>query len=201
MILVITAMVLLFGVGMVAWLMLYTNYSKLLWDVKNNEYKTPLIRLIVRKYVDCKKLDINVRNVKVFVEKSIVDYEFCGLEHRMIEKLARSMEYFIMMLAVLSALLFRSSSDEVYMCMALGAVSTIALHLCRKLADIEGMQRNIVIELVDYLENSGSLLCVRHKDSTVGKLSKKAHQDFMRLNRCFDRIYKERNAKGNIAKM
>lgn len=198
---IIVAMVLMFGLGMAVWLMLYTNYTRLLWDVKNSEYKMPLIKLIIRKYVDCKKLDIDVRNVNAFVEKSISGYEFCGIAHAFWEKLAKSMEYLIVMLAASSALFFRDRADEVYMCIALGVLSTMALHLCRKIADIEGAQRIIVIELVDYLENSGGLPFVNAGANLPCKLSGKAYVDFVKLNRCFDKIYEARSTQSGIAKM
>ncbi len=190
----IVAMVLMFGLGMVLWLVLYTNYSRLLDDVRSCRYKTPLIKQIIRRYVDCKKLEIDVRNVNVFVEKSIVGYEVCGLAHGCLEKLAKSMEYLIVMLAVSSALFFMDRPDEVYMCMALGVLETLALHLCRKLADIGMTQRSVVIELVNYLENSGELpYIVLNEKKELDRLSGRAYLDFVKLNRCFNRIYEARS--------
>ena len=192
----VAAMVLMFGVGMAVWLVLYRNYTRILWDVRNSEYKTELVKRIVRRYIDCRKLNIEVRNVEVFVEKSVIEHEICGLSQGIVSKVGKSMEYLIVIVTALAVVFYRNSMDETYMCIVLGVLSAVALHLCRRLADIDGVQWSIVVELTDYLENSGELPYVTHKHSASGKLSTRAYMDFVKLNRCFNRIYSTRQSGG-----
>lgn len=187
--LVVTAIVMMFITGMAAWLVLYRNYSMMLADVRRSGFKTPLIKLIIKKYSDCRKLDICVRNAEAFVEKNIENNRICGLSYETLEKLARTIEYFIGMLAVVSAFFMQSRPDEVYMCLTVGAVAVMALHLFGRLADIQRLHRMLVTELVDYIENSGSLPQLNMEGtSKVSRLKGKAYTDFVKMNRSYEKI-------------
>lgn len=100
--LVMMAMAAMFIVGMAAWLILFRNYYALIWDIRHGAYKTPLIKQIIIKYINCKKLDLNIMNVKVFVEKNIENYSVYRLTFSGWEKLAKAMEGLIVIIAVVA---------------------------------------------------------------------------------------------------
>lgn len=187
--LVVTAIVVMFIIGMAAWLVLYRNYSLMLSDVRQSGFRTPLIKLIIKKYMDCRKLDICVRNAEAFVEKNIENNRICGLSYEALEKLARTIEYFIGMLAVVSAFFMRETPEEVYMCFTVGAVAVIALHLFGRLVDIPRLHKILVTELVDYIENSGTLPQMNLEGTAkVSRLRGKAYTDFVKMNRSYEKI-------------
>ncbi len=187
--LVVTAIVVMFIAGMAAWLVLYRNYSLMLSDVRQSGFRTPLIKLIIKKYSDCRKLDICVRNVEAFVEKNIENNRICGLSYETLEKLARTIEYLIGMLAVVSAFFMKNAPEELYMCITIGAVAVMALHLFGKLADIPRLHKILVTELVDYIENSGSLPQLNLEGTAkVSRLKGKAYMDFVKMNKSYEKI-------------
>lgn len=186
---VITAMVIMFITGMAAWLVLYRNYSYMLTDIKRSEFKVPLIKSILKKYSDCKKLDISIRNGKAFVEKNIETYRIFGVSPETVEKLAKAMEYLIEMLAIVAAFFMRDKLDAVYICVTVGAVSGLALHLFGRLADVSKLKKLLIVELVDYIDNSGDLPQVNSSGVTeLKKLTGKAYIDFVKLNKCYAKI-------------
>lgn len=188
--LVITAIVVMFIIGMAAWLVLYRNYSQMLSDVRQSGFRTPLIKLIIKKYIDCRKLDICVRNAEAFVEKNIENNRICGvLSYEALEKLARTIEYLIGMLAVVSAFFVRNTPEELYMCFTIGAVAVMALHLFGRLADIPKLHKMLVTELVDYIENSGALPQLNLEGTPkVSRLKGKAYTDFVKMNKSYEKI-------------
>lgn len=186
--LVITAIVVMFIAGMAAWLILYRNYCRMLFDIRHTRFKTPLIKSIVKKYSDCKKLDIRIRNVKAFVEKNIDEYRIWGISYAGFGKIGRATEYFIAMTAISAAFFMRESSEAVYACLTLGAVSAMALHLFGKLTDAPQLYAALVTELVDYMENSGDILHTNLGNGGFKKLTGRAYIDFIKLSRCYKRI-------------
>ena len=187
--LVISLMIIMFIVGMTAWFILYGSYSQLLADVKYSEFKTPMMKQIILKYNDCRKLDIKVKNVKAFVEKVIENYEVCGLSPVTWEKLAKCMEYFIVMLATIAAFIMRNQPDAVYACVTVGILAAMALHLSGRLADTRRLHKMIVLDMVDYLENSGELpLQHTFTKPTFKKLTGRAYLDFVKMKRCYEKI-------------
>lgn len=198
---VITVMVVMFMTGMAAWLILYRRFAALIYDVRNGEYKTPLMKQIVIKYSNCTKLEITIHNVNAFVEKIIENYKEYGLRFAEWEKVAKAMEYLIVMLSVAAAFAMRTSLDELYICATVGLLSALALHLCGRLTDTRGVRRTLLAETVDYLENSGELLdyslAVKPE---VKKLTGRAAAEFMKMSRRYERIQAASTGKCDAAK-
>lgn len=187
--LVITVMAVMFVAGMAAWLILFRGYSALIYDVRHGEYRTPLMKQIVAKYSSCRKLEITIHNVNAFVEKIMENYKEYGLRFSAWEKLAKAMEYLIVMLLVAAAFALRASLDELYICATVGVLSALALHLCGRLTDTRGVRRTLLAETVDYLENSGKLLDLNAAEKPqFRKLTGRAAVEFVRLNRRYERI-------------
>ena len=67
------------------------------------------------------------------------------------------------------------------------AMCCVSLHFMDCMADVDGYLKDTVVELVDYLENSGA---VRSEAGKVmaAKLKGKAASEFMKMNRRYDKI-------------
>lgn len=176
-----------FLTGMTAWLTLFRNYTALLGDIRHSTYKTPLMKQIVLKYDNCRKLEISIHNVNAFVEKLVENYKIGGLRFDEWQRVAKALEYFIIMLGILGAFLFRNSFDAANICVAVAALSAMALHLMDKFTDATGFNRMIVVETVDYLENTGAHR-VSVREQLSGKLTKEAATEFEKLNKSYEKI-------------
>ena len=61
------------------WVVLFQYCYRMIQDIRSGEYRIPLIRQVIVKYDDCRKLDIDINNVGIFVEKTLKKYKLCGL--------------------------------------------------------------------------------------------------------------------------
>ncbi len=191
----VAAMVFMFGAGMMLWLLLYTMYANVLWDVRSKAYKRPMIKLIVKKYIECNRLEIPVGNVARFVDKSVRAYTYCGLPLELLEKVAKFIEPAVLLLAFVAALIIGVSEKGAYMCVVLGLCEVLAIYICRRLASVADMRRAITIALTGYLKNNSvETLAVKCEGTVAEKLTGRAYVDFLRLNQRFDRIYESRTA-------
>lgn len=184
---IIAATGILFIGGMAVWLLLFKICCQMINDIRSGTRKVPVIRKVVEKYDDCKKLDIAVNNAKAFVEKIIENEKICGLRLKEWQRLAGSFKYMIVMLGIWFALVMKDNFEEIYICTGITAMSVVALHLMDMLTDVKGYLNDTVIELVDYLENSGALRSEAGR-VTSSKLKGEAASEFIKLNRRYEKI-------------
>lgn len=191
----VAVMVLVFIAGITVWLLLFKICYEMIRDIRSGTRKVPVIRKVIDKYDDCKKLDIAVNNAEAFVEKIIENEKICGLRIKAWQRIAGTFKYIIALLGIFSGVFFRGNTDEVYICVAVAAMCCVALHFMGRLADVEGYLKDTVVELVDYLENSGA---VRSEAGKVmaAKLKGKAASEFVKMNRRYEKIYA---AKGHFS--
>ena len=180
-------MAVVFMAGMAIWLFLFKNCYEMIQDIRSGTRKVPVIRKAVDKYDDCCKLEIAVNNTEVFVEKIIENEKICGLRMKAWQRIAGMVKYGIALLGIFSEVLFKGNTDEVYICAAVAAMCCVSLHFMDCMADVDGYLKDTVVELVDYLENSGA---VRSEAGKVmaAKLKGKAASEFMKMNRRYDKI-------------
>ena len=182
---IVVLMAVVFMAGMAIWLFLFKNCYEMIQDIRSGTRKVPVIRKAVDKYDDCCKLEIAVNNTEVFVEKIIENEKICGLRMKAWQRIAGMVKYGIALLGIFSAVLFKGNTDEVYICAAVAAMCCVSLHFMDCMADVDGYLKDTVVELVDYLENSGA---VRSEAGKVmaAKLKGKAASEFMKMNRRYD---------------
>jgi hypothetical protein len=184
---VIILMAIFFLIGMFAWLTIFRKYYSLINDVRRGNYKKPLIKQIVLKYDNCKKLEITINNVNAFVEKLIANYKVMGLRFTAWRRLAKCLEYFIIMIGIITSFIMRDSTDAIYICIGITALCTIALILMERMTDMESVHRTLIAETVDYLENTGAHRNLI-KEQYSGKLTKEAANEFDKLNKSYEKI-------------
>ncbi len=180
-------MAVVFMAGMAVWLFLFKTCCEMIQDIRGGTRKVPVIRKVVGKYDDCRKLEIAVNNTEVFVEKIIENEKICGLRMKAWQRLAETVKYVIVLLGIFSGIFLKGNTDEIYICAAVAAMCCVSLHFMERMADVDGYLKDTVVELVDYLENSGA---VRSEAGRVmaAKLKGKAASEFMKMNRRYDKI-------------
>lgn len=175
--------------GMTAWLILFGSCRKILCDIRNGKHSTPLVKKMISKYVDCKKLDINVQNVRAFVEKMLDTERICGLNPKMLVSIGVGVKYLLIMTMIIGMFVFKGNYDAAYVVLTTGLITALALHLCEKLTDYAGVHRRIVVEMVDFLENSGDVVLRERKyKPTCSKLTGRAAAEFEKMSRQYDRL-------------
>lgn len=206
----ITVFVILWITAMVIWCTLFNYYSQLIRDVRCGEYKKPLIKQIVIRYDNCKKLNININNIDVFVEKIIDNYEVCGLSIINWEIVAGILEYIIVILgtghivgiffsiqergewiySIHYSLSAASLNDYTVIDIAgviFVIIAVIAVCILRKVWENKRFIRTLIVEIADYLENSGGLR-VPSTCCAATKLKGSSASDFERLRKSYKRI-------------
>ena len=192
---VVIMIVALFVGGMAIWLSLFKYCCMMINDIRSGTRRVHVIRKVIQKYDDCRKLDISVNNVEVFVEKILESEKICGLRLKEWERLAGSFKYIIVLLGIFSGIILKGNADEIYICAAVAAMCCVALHFMDRLTDAKGYFKDTVVELVDYLENSGA---VRSEAGKVmaSKLKGKAASEFVKMNKRYEKICA---AKGHLS--
>ena len=192
---VVIMIVALFVGGMVVWLSLFGYCCMMINDIRSGTRRVHVIRKVIQKYDDCRKLDISVNNVEVFVEKILESEKICGLRLKEWERLAGSFKYIIVLLGIFSGIILKGNTDEIYICVAVAAMCCVGLHFMDRLTDAKGYFKDTVVELVDYLENSGA---VRSQAGKVmaSKLKGKAASEFVKMNKRYEKICA---AKGHLS--
>ncbi len=178
--------------GTAAWLVLFRNYCVLIWDVRHGKYKTPLMKQILIKYMNCREAELQIPDMAAFVEKNIDHYMVHGLKVCTWERLAKKMERCVIGVSVVPALIawiFWDGAVVLYICATVGALSAISLHVCGKLTNAASLRRTLILETVACLENNGEFLGQSVRGNPLAdKLTGKAALEFIRMNRRYAQI-------------
>ena len=153
-----------------------------------------LVKQIRLKYDNCRKLDISINNVNVFVEKSLENYKFCGFSLNGFNNISKEMEYICISLGIINALAFRTDITAVIFGLGIATLSAIAIRLLEQIVDSDNQKRAVIVELVDYLDNTNTTVHREAmkdnavKDNAVKHFSREASTEFNKLNKSFDKI-------------
>lgn len=176
-------MLIAFVVGMLSKVMIASIYASMTKENTEN----PLIKQIRLKYDNCKKLDISINNVNAFVEKSMENYRICGLSLNGINNISKEMQYICVGLGIINAIVFRQDTSAIVFGLGISLLSCIAIKLLEEIVDTDNQKRSVVVELVDYLDNT-SVHRDSMKDMAVKRFSKEASTEFNKLNKSFEKI-------------
>jgi len=146
-----------------------------------------LVKQIRLKYDNCRKLNISINNVNVFVEKALENYRFCGFSLNGLNRISKEMEYICISLGIINAILFRDNFSAVIFGLGIAALSSIAIRLLDQIIDSENQKRAVIVELVDYLDNT-TVHRESMRDKAVKHFSRDASTEFNKLNKSFEKI-------------
>lgn len=176
-------MLIAFVLGMLSKIIVGSIYGNMTKENSNN----PLIKQIRLKYENCKKLDISINNVNVFVEKAIENYRFCGFSLNGLNNISKEMEYICISLGIINAIIFRDDFSAVTFGLGIAVLSAFAIKLLEQIVDTDNQKRTVIVELVDYLDNT-SVHRETMKDMAVKRFSREASSEFNKLNKSFEKI-------------
>jgi len=188
-------MLVAFVLGMLSKIIVGSIYGSMTREDSNNS----LVKQIRLKYDNCRKLNISINNVDVFVEKSLENYRFCGFSLNGLNNISKEMGYICISLGVLNAIAFRNDFSAVIFGLGIAALSAIAIRLLEQIVDADNQKRIVIVELVDYLDNTNTTVhrdAMKDnarkdnavKDNAVKHFSREASTEFNKLNKSFDKI-------------
>ena len=176
-------MLVAFVFGMLSKIIIGSIYGSMTRENSSNS----LVKQIRLKYDNCRKLDICINNVNVFVEKSLENYRFCGFSLNGFNNISKEMEYICISLGIINALAFRTDISAVIFGLGIATLSAIAIKLLEQIVDADNLKRAVIVELVDFLDNT-TVHRDAMKDNAVKHFSKEASTEFNKLNKSFDKI-------------
>jgi len=176
------------GVWLVAiliWCILFRYSTRLLADVRNGVWSEPLIKQVIVRYDNCKKLDLMVHNVDVFVEKIIENDKKCGFTIRQWGLIANSLEYVALLAGIASLLTEYQQSKQAGFIAILILGAILILHELAHLWSKKMILRTLIVELADYLENSTE---IREQACVISKLHGESANEFAKLRKNYKKI-------------
>ena len=176
-------MLVAFVFGMLSKIIVGSIYGSMTRENSSNS----LIKQIRLKYDNCRKLDISINNVDVFVEKALDNYRFCGFSLNGLNSISKEMEYICISLGIINALAFRDDFSAVIFGLGIAALSSIAIKILEQIVDSDNQKRAVIVELVDYLDNT-TVHRESMKDEAVKHFSREASTEFNKLNKSFEKI-------------
>ena len=176
-------MLVAFVLGMLSKIIVGSIYESMTRENSNNS----LVKQIRLKYDNCRKLDIRINNVNVFVEKAMENYRFCGFGLNGLNNISKEMEYICISLGIINAILFRNDFSAVIFGLGIGTLSAIAIRLLDQLVDADNQRRAVIVELVDFLDNT-TVHRETMKDKAVKHFSREASTEFNKLNKSYEKI-------------
>jgi len=177
-------MLVAFVLGMLSKIIVGSIYGSMTRDNSNNS----LVKQIRLKYDNCRKLDININNINVFVEKALENYRFCGFSLNGLNNISKEMEYICIALGVVNAILFRDDFSAVIFGLGIAALSSIAIKLLEQIVDADNQKHAVILDLVDFLDNTTTVHRESMKENAVKHFSKEASTEFNKLNKSFEKI-------------
>lgn len=155
---ILYAMAVFCAVGILSKLAVWISYRRLTKATENMaESKNTLTRQLKLKFENCYKLNLNVQNVPVFVDKYLQKYKVCGIRVHTANQILQASLLVNLLLGVISCAAVFLTELELRL-IVLYAASTVCavlvLYLVDYLLDINDKREMVVTNLQDYLENT-----------------------------------------------
>lgn len=156
-----------------------------------------LTRQIKLKFASCKKLDIQVNNTEVFVEKLMDNYRVCGFSLTGLGNVVHIMAYVCILLGLLGVYMFRETPPEMLMIGGLAAACFCMLKVVACLVDAPEHMGRIKVELVDSLENYSKgdsdrleeeMKTLEEEPVAQKHFTKEAGSEFQKMSKSFQKI-------------
>lgn len=152
-----------------------------------------VVRQIKLKFATCRKLEIQINNTQVFVEKMMDGYRKFGMPLRMLASAADAAAHICILLGLIGMYISRNSVPELVMIAGLSAACFCMLRVITILVDGRESIYRLTAELVDSLENYGrSDNAIPDEEPVTQKhFSREAESEFNKMNKTFDRLMQE----------
>lgn len=149
--------ILMVGLGVVAKLFSWVSYKRLEKATSNmNESKNTFTRRIKLKFENCYKLNLDIKNIQVFVEKYVREYRQSGIPLIYFGKTLQVVAVLIGIVAISGAFLQYENGIEMRSVSELimtGILGELIVLLFELIFDTKSMPERISVNLEEYLEN------------------------------------------------
>lgn len=154
----IYAMIILMGIGLIAKVMLAIAYSQLIKASKEmGASNNRLMKQIRLRFDTCYKIKLGVHNVDSFVDKYVYSYKFCGITLYTLENLSGQLTIINLLITLFGSVLAfyaKCGQDVILSTLTVGASTILLLIAFDLVASLSAKQRLLRIHMKDYLENN-----------------------------------------------
>lgn len=156
--LLIYAICILFGVGLLTKLVLTITYFRLMRAAKDmGASENKLMKLIRLRFDTCYKIKLGVHNVDSFVDKYVYSHKFCGITLYTWENISGQINMITLLLGLFGgglALFLKCGQDVILFTFAVGASAVVLLIAFEELFSLNAKKKMLRIHMKDYLENN-----------------------------------------------
>ncbi len=145
------------AVGILSKLAVWISYRRLMKATENMAAsKNPLTRQLKLKFENCYKLNLNVQNVPVFVDKYLQKYKVFGIRVHTANRILQTallLSAAIGVAACTGVIWFEMEMKMLVLYGSMAILSVLVMYLMEYILDINDKKEIAVTNLQDYLEN------------------------------------------------
>ena len=158
-----------------------------IYNRMENDTSHPLVKQIRLKYDNYCKLGIQINNISAFVEKSVQNYHFGGLNLNSWNNISREMAYICVACGILETIIYHEDFSGAAFGLGIAVLCVLALRLTSDIIDTANRRHAVIINLIDSLDNNSTRL--EPVQPEVKKhFTREASNEFNRLNKSFHKI-------------
>lgn len=145
------------GLGLLVRFIVASVYKYLVKESNNPaEAKNKMLVHMKMKFETCYKLKIGVNNVDTFVDKSVLNYRFCGILLSTWDNFSGQVLFLSLLLVPIGTVfgvIYECGQDQILFAGAVGISASAVLILVDKSINLSAKKRLLHINLLDYMEN------------------------------------------------
>lgn len=146
------------GIGVLSKLVANIIYSSLVKQSENMvSAKDKCLKQLRLKFENTYKMNMDIRNVQVFIEKNLSKYRFCGLSLKRWDNINRQNAVFCLLLGLVFTFYSywsQGDTDIVLLQLATGIIMCVFGIFFETIADTATKQEVLLVNLRDYFENT-----------------------------------------------
>lgn len=155
---IIYAMFVLFGLGLLLKIVLAILYHQLIKASKEmGVSENKLMKQIRLRFDTCYKIKLGVHNVDSFVDKYVYTHKYCGISLYTLENLSGQITMICLLFALfggMAAFSLKCGQEVILSTLTIGASTVLLLIACDMLLSLPAKQRLLRVHMKDYLENN-----------------------------------------------
>ncbi len=155
---IIYAMFVLFGLGLLLKIILAILYHQLIKASKEMAVsENKLMKQIRLRFDTCYKIKLGVHNVDSFVDKYVYTHKYCGISLYTLENLSGQITMICLLFTLfggMAAFLLECGQDVILSTLTVGSSTVLLLIACDMLLSLSAKQKLLRVHMKDYLENN-----------------------------------------------
>jgi len=155
---IIYAMFVLFGLGLLLKIILAIVYHQLIKASKEmGVSENKLMKQIRLRFDTCYKIKLGVHNVDSFVDKYVYTHKYCGISLYTLENLSGQITMICLLFTLfggLTAFSLKCGQEVILSTLTIGSTTVLLLIACDMLLSLSAKQKILRVHMKDYLENN-----------------------------------------------